>query len=352
MGRRVKVALVMPVRNEENSVDATMAAVFASTRLPDEIIVADGMSNDRTVEKIMAYRRGDTDLRVLPNPTLFAGGGRNIGVRNTSCEIILLADFGNLLDSRWIEEMVKPFEERDDVDIVAGMFRPLVKSDFEHCMAAINYFHDYVLDRYTAEEKTALVPKVVLPGGLSIGMTRKIWEKAGGFPEWLHKAQDKLFSRKAHCVGARVCVAWNAFIFHHMRRTAKDIFMQLFLYGRGNGQGRYVDRHFLKLAAFYGLLLGLIASARTVPVAGAAALVLFAVYIYRSGIRKVVMVDGGLKHLRYLWIATTVLISRDLGSLLGHAAGWGEWLLVPRFRRLFREYAKGCDGGRLHILAR
>jgi hypothetical protein len=153
-------------------------------------------------------------------------------------------------------------------------------------------------------------------------------------------------------VGARVYVAWNAFIFHHMRRSARDIFRQLFLYGRGNGQSRYVDRHFLKLAAFYCLLLGLVASARAVPVTGTAALVLFAVYIYRSGIRKVMKVDRGLKHLKYLWIAPTVLISRDLGSLLGHAAGWGEWLLIPRYRRLFREYAKGCDGSRLHILAR
>ena len=42
------VSLVIPVPNEGPRVAATLDSVFAGTRLPDEIIVADGRSEDDT----------------------------------------------------------------------------------------------------------------------------------------------------------------------------------------------------------------------------------------------------------------------------------------------------------------
>jgi len=67
----------MPVKNEERSVGPTLDAVFASTRLPDEIVIADGQSVDRTLERVEAYTGRGVPIRVVPNPQIFAGAGRN-----------------------------------------------------------------------------------------------------------------------------------------------------------------------------------------------------------------------------------------------------------------------------------
>ena len=338
--RRVRVALVMPVRNEKANVRSTLDAMFSSSRLPDEIIIADGMSSDETVAEIMRYADRGIPLRVLPNPARYSGGGRNVGIRGSNCEIILLADFGNVVDADWAEQMIRPFEERDDIDIVAGPHRPLVRSAFEHCMASIQYYDEYSMKQFTSAQKIAQLPAVFTPGSASLAVTRRMWEICAGYPEWLHRAQDKLFTRKARQLGARFAIAWCAHISHHMRGSSREVFMQFFSYGRGNGQSRYLDPRFLKLGAFYGMLSLLCGFALAGPQTPVLVTGIYLAYCYRYGLRKVIAIDGGLKQARYLRLVIQVLLARDLGSLAGHVVGWTEWLLVPTFRRRFNAYMR------------
>jgi glycosyltransferase involved in cell wall biosynthesis len=347
-----RIALIMPVRNEEDSVEATLDSVFQSTRRPDEYIIADGMSTDRTVERIRAHfsAHGET-VTVVQNRKLWVGSGRNVAVEHASAPIILEADFGNLLHPNWIENMVCTLQN-DRADIVAGMFRPFASSDYEHCVAAIHYFDEYVYDSSNLEMRDALQPEARVPGGLCVGFTRQIWERTGGFPEWLAKAQDKMFSRKAYALGAKVAIAWDAVVFHHMRRTPLELFKQMFSYGRGNGQSRYITPHCIKLAGFYGIVVVLLACSTLSAVFPASALAMLVCYAYRSGLAKVIDVDGGLKKVRFLWLSLLVLFPRDFGVLLGHAAGWLEWVFVPRYRQLFAAYTRDCPAERLHVVPR
>lgn len=82
--RRVSVSLVMPVRNESPRVAATMEAILGSSRLPDEIIVADGLSTDDTVARFNAYQGRGVEIRVVNNPAIYSGGGRNAGAREST----------------------------------------------------------------------------------------------------------------------------------------------------------------------------------------------------------------------------------------------------------------------------
>lgn len=342
-GQKRKVALVMPVKNEEQVVDSTLDAVFRSTLLPDEIIIANGMSTDETVSKIYEYnKKHNVSVKVVDNPTIFCGGGRNIAISNTSCEIVLIADFGNIMDKDWIKHMVRKFNQVPSADIVAGLFKPYVTSDFEHCMAAIHYFEDYILDQLTIDEKMALVPDVLLPGGLSIGITREIWKKAGGFPEWLAKGQDKMFSRKAYAIGAKVVIAWDAIVGHHMRSTPKQVFKQLFFYGRGNGQMRFMSSHLPKLIFFYTLATMLFVLSLKYNWAALPALFLILVYYLKAGLFKVWRVPNSPKKLKHIWLSIMVLFPRDIGTILGHIIGWSEWFLVPKYRSLYKQYTKNC----------
>lgn len=353
MSQRLKVAVVMPVRNEESAVCSTLDAMLASTRLPDEIIAADGMSTDRTAERILEYRNRGVPIRVVENPTIFSGGGRNRAVAVTDAVIILLADFGNRVDATWLENMIRPFEEDPTIDIVSGMYRPWVETDFEHCMAAIHYFNDYHLETISPEERDGILPKHILPGGLTIGIKRTLWERVGGFPEWLLKGQDKMFSRKAVGAGAKVAVAWDAWISHHMRSSAHAVFKQLYGYGRGNGQMHYMSAHFLKLLAIYGLFLVLfVAGLVGHPSYAVIGVVAFVAYMWWAGVRKVMASRTRPFRLKYLLLVPLVLIPRDLGTILGHLVGWMEWFLAPRYRQLFNAYTADIRADSLKTIAR
>ena len=350
MRERVSVSLVMPVRNEGPRVAATMDAILASTRLPDEIIIADGMSDDDTIEQFQAYQARGITLHFVKNTAIFSGGGRNAGARDASGRIILFADCGNPVAATWIAEMIRPFEESADVDIVCGIFEPLVTTDFEHCVAAIHYPHNYRLNEYSEQRRAALVPRVVLPGGGTIAMTKTTFDAIGGYPDWLHRAQDKVFSRKAYALGKRVVVNWNARIAHHMRADIYAMFRLTFDYARGNGRSRFVDRHFVKLAGFYGGLACLLAVAPAVPVTLPVAAALFCAYTWHAGYRKMMAKDGCIHRLRYWWLVPVLVWTRDAGALLGQLIGWFEWLCVPRYRRRFAAYMSGCDPARIPVL--
>ena len=347
-----RFALVMPVRNEEDAVAETLDAVFASTRLPDEIIVSDALSTDATLARVRQYGGRGVPLRIVSNPSLWCGGGRNVAVEATDCDVIILGDFGNTFEPDYIEHVARVFEEDDEVEIVGGMFRMRARGDFEHCVAAIHYHEDYTLDRLSRDEIRRLLPDVILPGGLCTSFTRRIWLAAGRQPEWLAKGQDKMFSRKVHAIGGKAAVALDARVWHHVRSTPGALFRQVFLYGRGNGQMRFVSKHAVKLALVYGAILALFALGLALHGGfAAAAVVLVLAYFWRAGLRKVMIVDGGFPSWRRAGLAAVVLFVRDIGSLLGHAVGWAEWFTVPRYRENFQRYTGGVPSGRLSILA-
>ncbi|MBB3021695.1 glycosyltransferase involved in cell wall biosynthesis [Microvirga lupini] len=348
---RKRVALVMPIRNEERSVKETMDSVFASTRLPDEIIIADAMSTDGCIDAILTYSDRGVPIRVVQNPTIWCGGGRNAATRATSCDVIVLCDFGNTIEPNYIEKIVQPFEEDETMDIVGGLFRMRATTDFEHCVAAIHYFEDYILNRMSREEIQKILPPIVFPGGLCTAFTRRIWLAAGEQPEWLAKGQDKMFSRKVYAIGGKGMIAIDARLWHHVRRSPRELFRQLYLYGRGNGQMHFLSKHVIQLAGIYGTLsllfiLGFVSSFFAI-----AGLLLFAAYIWAAGIRKVVKVDGGLKKLNYIPIAIQVLLIRDIGSLLGHLLGWAEWYFVPRYKENYERYMGGLPSERILLVA-
>lgn len=348
--KKLKVSLVMPVRNESKNVDMTMQAILSATRIPDEIVIADGMSDDDTREKFLVYREKGVDIKIVDNPARFSGGGRNAGVQASSGDVVILADCGNKVSPDWLMQMVRPFEEQEGVDIVCGVFEPLVSSPFEHCLASIHYYHNYNLKDYSYEKRNDLVPRVLLPGGGTIALAKGVLEAIGGYPEWLHRAQDKVFSRKAYAMGMRVVLNWEAKISHHMRSSIKDVFKLTFEYARGNGRSRYFSKHGVKLFAFYGGVFALLLGGFFSLWLPLLAVILFAYYSFHSGLKKVMRKDSGLKRIEYIWMSFMILWMRDSGILLGHIVGWTEWFLVSKYRELFKRYMRGCDSSRLPII--
>ena len=54
-----RVSLVVPVRNEEGSLAALVESIRRQTRAPDEVVLVDGGSTDRTVALARELTAGD-----------------------------------------------------------------------------------------------------------------------------------------------------------------------------------------------------------------------------------------------------------------------------------------------------
>ncbi|WJG09751.1 glycosyltransferase [Aliiglaciecola sp. LCG003] len=332
------IALLMPSLNEESSAATTLDSIFRSTRLPDEIIVADGGSTDRTLEIVSQYQNRGVDLIVVNNPEVFAGAGRNLAFSYSKSDILMLMDFGNVVEPDWIEKMAKPFELESTMDFVSGAFLPKSESDFEHAVACILYHNNALIDKIPLAELMEKLPSDQSPGALSLAISRDMWIKLDGMPAWLRAAEDKLFGRKMMTFQPTYKLLPNVRIGHHMRSNMMQVFKQMQTYYRGNGRTCLLHKHVIKLLLLYLISFALLPLAYVNPSVLAAMLILWGAYNWKSGVSKIIKVDSGLTNKRYIWYATKIVMARDLGILSGTILGWLDWFFTPIFKRKYAEY--------------
>jgi glycosyltransferase involved in cell wall biosynthesis len=334
----MKVSLIMPVRNEEESAAETLDSLFEQVRKPDEIVIADGCSTDRTVAIIDSYRDRGIPIRIVRNEKVNVPAGRNVAIAAACHPLIAAADFGNILDRHWLEEIVKPLEEDSTVDVVAGRTRPRARNLFETCVASVLYFRRYDVDRLSPEEIERRIPRKILFSCNSVAFRKETWERAGGFPEWIRWGEDKFFARKTHHVGARVVGALKAVVYTHIRSSLRDLFRQFYFYSKGNVQARQVSPNVFKLGARYLLALALFFLGFVHPAFWALLALAIALRLYRSGLKPFLTINKGLPDYRVWFLVPAVLLTHDVSVLSGHLVGYYEWLTEPLYRRKYAEY--------------
>jgi glycosyltransferase involved in cell wall biosynthesis len=273
------ISLVIPVRNEEGSLAALVESIRRQTRAPDEVVLVDGGSTDRTVALARELTAGDPRFRVIEAGPATPGRGRNIGITNASHEWIALTDAGIRLEATWLEHLVGAVEQDPQVDVVYGNYEPVTDSFFERC-AALAYVH----------------PKVPKCGGWMRGLfiasaliRHGVWESVGGFPD-LRAAEDLIFMERVREGGFRIGWAPSATVHWHLQPSLARIFRRFALYSKHNVWARRQhDWHYrvagMYLAAlpFLGLATWHAAWWLSVPLAGAAARVAKSIWRRREG---------------------------------------------------------------------
>src|SRR5262245_52096305 len=90
----IKTSLVIPVKNEEESLARLFSSIACQTLPPDEIIIVDGGSTDHTVDKVKAEALQNNRIRIIEAGEATPGRGRNLGIASASNDWIALTDAG------------------------------------------------------------------------------------------------------------------------------------------------------------------------------------------------------------------------------------------------------------------
>lgn len=225
----MKLSLIVTVLNEEENIDKFFKSLFSQTFLPDKVVVVDGGSNDRTVEKIQ--EQIDKNKKKITIKLLTRIGnrstGRNFAIKNSSSEIILATDFGCTLDKNWIENISAPFED-SKIDIVAGFYKPVSSNVFKKCLST-----------YTCVMSDRLNEDDFLPSSRSIAFRKKVWQK-NKYPQWLDTCEDLVFAKKLKDKGARFMFVKNAIVYWEQKNNLKEAFFQFLAYAKGDGRALFI----------------------------------------------------------------------------------------------------------------
>jgi len=111
----VKVTIVIPARNAEKTIAKTIVAIQENTYLPEQIIVVDGCSSDRTKDICLSF-----GVEVISNSKLHAASARNLGIENSKFPIVAFTDADCIPAKDWVERIVHQFESNPELDGVGG----------------------------------------------------------------------------------------------------------------------------------------------------------------------------------------------------------------------------------------
>ena len=112
---KYKLAIVMPVRNEEKYLGQTLDQIYLQDFPMDklEVVISEGGSTDRTREIAESYRNRFGSLKVLDNPRQLPSSGRNVGIKNSTAPYILILDGHTFIPSKnFLKDIVEIFEKK------------------------------------------------------------------------------------------------------------------------------------------------------------------------------------------------------------------------------------------------
>jgi cellulose synthase/poly-beta-1,6-N-acetylglucosamine synthase-like glycosyltransferase len=134
----MRITLLIPCYNEEVSILKSAASWLNQTRQADEIIVVDDCSKDKTEELLHQFIR-ENDVQNLivvrtPKNTGNKSSAQEYGLNFVTGDILITTDGDTMLDSHFIEEIEKNFED-PEVAAVGGYVRSLKYNWLTACRA-------------------------------------------------------------------------------------------------------------------------------------------------------------------------------------------------------------------------
>ncbi len=236
----MQVSLIIPVKDESDSLSSLIASIKKQTYPPAEIIIVDGGSTDNTIEIAEKSIAGDLRFKIIKVSQASPGKGRNIGAENAGHQWIAFTDAGILLDIDWLENLVGQVRNNPKLDIVYGNFNPVRSNLFEICATFA----------YVVPQHEGVIRERFIASSL---MKKEVWEKVGGFPD-LRAAEDLIFMESVDAQNYLTGYAPTANLHWQLGPNAASTFWKFVLYSKHNALvGRQWDWHY-GVAKYYLIL--------------------------------------------------------------------------------------------------
>ncbi len=207
----MKVSLVVPMKNEESLISDFFNNLKRQTHVPEEIIVVDNNSDDRTVELVEEWRGRMRDagssLVVLHCVHGHQAEARAVGCRTAKHPIIVFADADTIVNDEWVAEAVKLFEEDEGLVGAGGpmFYRHRFMSGL-HLLGFLFY---------------KLLPSTFAFYGSNAAFRRSAYEQTGGLRDYRVVADARRYSEPFDDVflSAQLKRVGKVLPFYHLRAT-------------------------------------------------------------------------------------------------------------------------------------
>jgi succinoglycan biosynthesis protein ExoA len=229
-----RCAVVLPCRNEEAHIAAVLDALAGQSRLPDELVIVNDGSTDRTAHIVRAWQQAHPalPLRVIDGPGRGPGPAMNAGIRETSADIIMRIDGHAVPATAYLEHCLDSLSD-PAIGVVGGVWhvKPRVETTVARAIAAV-VSHPIGSGGAQYRQADGAGPERVAVETVPFGTFRRsLWATLGGFDEALAANQDFDFNYRARATGVTVLLDRRVRATYFPRPTLGALARQYFRYG-------------------------------------------------------------------------------------------------------------------------
>jgi len=226
--RHTLVSVVIPARDEEDTISACLTAVREQEYDALQIIVVDGGSTDQTIEVVKAHMAEDERVELLHNSCQIIPAALNLAMQHLRGRWMVRIDAHSTIDPSYVTRLVERLSE-NRWGGVGGRKIGVGKTPAGRAIAAVlesrfgvgnsTYHHG------TAPREVEHIPF----GAYPVDVIRRL----RGWDERLVVNEDFEFDHRIRLAGMALLFDPQIVINWHSRQSIRDLFSQYFRYGSG-----------------------------------------------------------------------------------------------------------------------
>jgi len=324
------VSIIIPCYNEEKFIGKCLDSVIIQDFPKDklEVLVIDGMSNDKTRGILKKYQEKYSFIKVLDNPKKNTPSALNIGVKSARGDVIARMDSHAAYQKDYISKSLKYLEDYK-ADNVGGIIKtlPAKRTLIAEAIAiSLGYFFGAGSSYFRiGTDKPKWVDTVF--GGC---YKKEVFKKVGFFNENLVRSQDIEFNLRLKKAGGKILLAPDIISYYYPKSNFQDFFLHNIqdgiwtIYPLKFVKMPFKLRHYIPLFFIVGLFFSLALS--IFFVFGKVLFVLiFGSYLFLDLFFSLkISLKKGLK---YFFILPIVFFSRHIGYGVGSVLGFIKLLM-------------------------
>lgn len=234
MVNKMHVSVVICTRNRPDLIGNAVSSVLANLYPSFDLLVVDQSDGDQTGETIRALMNNDARLRYLHTNIPGLSRAYNIGIRETSGEVIAFTDDDCVAPIDWIGSVAEAFAQGPDVDMLYGqVLLPAALADRPDDVPTLEIWEPRQISCQDGFELFGM--------GANFAVRRDLFRKIGGFDEALggggplKSSQDYDFQYRAYKAGATLLLCPTVKVDHYGVRTPQQWPATMRAYGAGDG---------------------------------------------------------------------------------------------------------------------
>src|SRR5690554_5905769 len=222
-------SLVSTIFNEAKRLRQTIADLEAQTIKPAEIIITDAGSSDTSWEILTEWQQQSAvPIVLLKEEGCNVARGRNLAIKAAKYDLIVSTDFGCRFENSWLEKLLSHFSTDERLEVVGGAYGVNLER-----LTTLPARAEYIL------QNGYCIPldKRFIVTSRSIAYKKYVWQKIGGYPEWLSLAgDDSTFWKLILEHGFKHTLSEHVGVYWERHQTLNQYKQEAFRYGKGDGE--------------------------------------------------------------------------------------------------------------------